>query len=147
MNYSSPVQNNGLIDPIESTDPMDSIKDETLLVGYYMRVYNEEYKAISKLALYDKKVRKHINTHYPEDDIFNLIKTVEYYKELDNVENGIYKNTPFSLYAQKRYALFNKMSDATYNYSCKNGKEKAFKMMDIIKKYIDEMEEELEFLI
>lgn len=118
----------------------NNMKDvcEMELVKAYMQKFPKEYNAIYNLALYDKKVKHHIDTHYDPDEIFNLIKTVEYYKELDNVENGIYKQTPFSLYAQKRMILFKSMTNATYNYSLKYGKEKAYKMIDIISKYITE---------
>lgn len=132
---------------IKTQNDTNNITDESSLVGYYMKTFKDEYKAISDLALYDKKIKKHIDTHYPEDDIFNLIKTVEYYKELDNVENGIIKNTPFSLYAQKRSLLFKKMADATFNYSCKQGKDKAYKMIELITKYVNETDEELHFLL
>ena len=101
-------------------------------------MYPNEYKAIYHLAMYDKYVKNHIDTHYHPDDIYNLLKTVEYYKELDNIENGIFKQTPFSLYAQKRTKLFKTMSDATLNYSLRYGRDKAYKMIDTITKYVNE---------
>jgi hypothetical protein len=107
-------------------------------VNHYMKMYPNEYKAICHLVMYDKNVKNHIDTHYQPGDMYHLLKTVEYYKELDNIENGIFKKTPFSLYAQKRTKLFKMMTDATLKYSLIHGRDKAYKMIDTITKYVNE---------
>jgi hypothetical protein len=111
------------------------------LVNYYMKMFPNEYKAICHLAMYDKNVKNHIDTHYNPGDMYHLLKTVEYYKELDNIENGIFKQTPFSLYAQKRTKLFKMMTDATLNYSLRYGRDNAYKMIDTITKYVNEYDD------
>ena len=111
---------------------------ETELVNSYMVRFPNEYNAIFNLALYDKKIKHHIDTHYHPDEIYNLFKTVEYYKELDNVENGIYNQTPFAQYAQKRMSLFKIMCNATYQFSLRYGRDNARKMIGIITNYVND---------
>lgn len=113
----------------------------------YEMLFPEEYKAIRNLVLYDKKVKRTINKEYPENTIFNILKTVQYNNELINVENGIITNTTFSQLAQKRFFLFKKMSQVTHGHSSRFGKESTFKMIDTITKYITELNEDMEYCL
>ena len=61
--------------------------------------------------------------------------TNEYHKELENVSNGILKDTDLSKLAQKRQEIFKEYSVVTFEITKTIGFSKTLLLMDILDKY------------
>lgn len=97
--------------------------------------YHELYKISRKLNLYDKQVNDLFIKNYGNNTYDNLTITNEYHKELENVSNGIIKDTDLSRLAQKRQEIFKEYSVITYEITKTIGFSKTLEKMDILDKY------------
>jgi hypothetical protein len=97
--------------------------------------YPELYTISRKLNQYDKKVKDLFITNYGDNTYDNLMITNEYHKELENVSNGILKDTDLSKLAQKRQEIFKEYSVVTFEITKTIGFSKTLLLMDILDKY------------
>jgi hypothetical protein len=97
--------------------------------------YPELYKISRKLHQYDKQVSDLFIKNYGNNTYDNLTITNEYHKELENVSNGILKDTDLSKLAQKRQEIFQEYSVVTYEITKTIGFSKTLEQMDILDKY------------
>lgn len=97
--------------------------------------YPELYNISRKLHSFDKKVSDLFIKNYGDNTFDNIMITNEYYKELENVSNGILKNTELSKIAQKRQEIFKEYSEKTYKITEQIGFSKTLEKMDILDKY------------
>lgn len=97
--------------------------------------YPELYRISRKLNQYDKQVKDLFIKNYGNNTYDNLAITNEYYKELENVSNGIVKDTDLSKLAQKRQEIFKEYSIVTFEITKSLGFSKTLELMDILDKY------------
>lgn len=97
--------------------------------------YPELYKISRKLHQYDKQVSDLFIKNYGNNTYDNLMITNEYHKELENVSNGILKDTDLSKLAQKRKIIFEEYSVVTYEITKTIGFSKTLEYIDILDKY------------
>ena len=76
--------------------------------------YPELYNISRKLHAYDKQVSDLFIKKYGDNTFNNLMITNEYHKELENVSDGILKDTELSKLAQKRQRIFQEYAQKTY---------------------------------
>jgi hypothetical protein len=97
--------------------------------------YPELYNISRKLHSFDKKVSELFIKNYGDNTYDNLMITNEYYKELENVSNGILKDTDISKIAQRRQEIFKEYSVVTFEITKTIGFLKTLEKMDILDKY------------
>lgn len=97
--------------------------------------YPELYRISRKLNLYDKQVKDLFIKNYGNNTYDNLTITNEYHIELENVSNGIVKDTDLSRLAQKRQEIFKEYSIVTFEITKTIGFSKTLEKMDILDEY------------
>lgn len=98
-------------------------------------IYPDMYNISKRLHEFDKKVSDSFIKRYGDNTYDNIVKTHEYNKEIENVSNGILKDTSISKLAQKRYTLFQKYTEITYEIAKTIGYTQTIQYMDILTQY------------
>lgn len=76
------------------------------IIDKVRKMYPEMYNSVKALIDYNKQVSSEIDSVYGVNTLENIIKTNEYNREIDNIENGIVKDTYFWILANKRQGIF-----------------------------------------